>query len=83
MDSGIRFKLFKSWNNNTQDNEYKSIEKALARFQSKDRHKVDVIKSVLIPWLKKYITINATDKGLQHGRVILLKWWNILISNLT
>ncbi|CAG8464765.1 17571_t:CDS:2 [Rhizophagus irregularis] len=56
MDSGIRFKLFKSWNNNTQDNEYKSIEKALARFQSKDRHKVDVIKSVLIPWLKKYIT---------------------------
>ncbi|PKK74742.1 DUF1765-domain-containing protein [Rhizophagus irregularis] len=82
MDSGIRFKLFKSWNNNTQDNEYKSIEKALARFQSKDRHKVDVIKSVLIPWLKKYITINATDKGLQHGRVILLKWWNILISNL-
>ncbi|GES89401.1 hypothetical protein GLOIN_2v1649015 [Rhizophagus clarus] len=80
-ESGFRFK-FKSWSNNTQDNEYKSIEKALARFQSKDRHKVDVIKSILIPWLKKYITINATDKGLQHGRVILLKWWNILISNL-
>ncbi|RIA81284.1 hypothetical protein C1645_790746 [Glomus cerebriforme] len=80
-ESGSKYKLFKSWSN-TQDNEYKSIEKALARFQSKDRHKVDVLKSILIPWLKKYIIVNATDKGLQHGRVILLKWWNILISNL-
>jgi hypothetical protein len=35
-ESGIRFKLFKSWNNNTQDNDYKSIEKALARYDKID-----------------------------------------------
>jgi hypothetical protein len=32
-EAGSRYKLFKSWSN-TQDNEYKSIEKALARYDN-------------------------------------------------
>ncbi|CAJ0644317.1 12220_t:CDS:2 [Entrophospora sp. SA101] len=42
-----------------QDSEYKSLGKALDksnRFQSKDRHKVETLKAIVIPWLKKHIT---------------------------
>ncbi|CAG8537061.1 6232_t:CDS:10, partial [Ambispora leptoticha] len=76
-----KFRLFRVWGNN-QDSEYKALEKALGRFQSKDRYKVDILKTLVIPWLKKNNSINVADKYLQHGRMVLLKWWNILIANL-
>ncbi|RHZ75234.1 hypothetical protein Glove_216g152 [Diversispora epigaea] len=81
VESGSKYRLFKTWNT-SQDSEYKTIEKALGRFQSKDRHKVDVLKTALIPWLKKHTTVNTSDKGLLRGRNILLKWWTALVENL-
>ncbi|CAJ0632571.1 5669_t:CDS:2, partial [Entrophospora sp. SA101] len=43
-----KYKLFKPWSH-SQNSEYKSLEKALARFQSKDRHKVEILKTIVIP----------------------------------
>nr|CAG8445415.1 12900_t:CDS:10 [Entrophospora candida] len=56
--SNTKYKLFKAWSQ-LQDSEYKSLGKALDksnRFQSKDRHKVETLKAIVIPWLKKHIT---------------------------
>ncbi|RIB16117.1 hypothetical protein C2G38_2247229 [Gigaspora rosea] len=80
-ESSPKYKLFKPWGN-SQDSEYKTIEKALVKFQSKDRSKVDVLKTIVNPWLKKHHLVNTTEKSLQQGRLVLLKWWNNLISHL-
>nr|CAG8458159.1 13133_t:CDS:10 [Entrophospora candida] len=53
--SNTKYKLFKAWSQ-LQDSEYKSLGKALDKFQSKDRHKVETLKAIVIPWLKKHIT---------------------------
>ncbi|CAG8744910.1 32152_t:CDS:10 [Gigaspora margarita] len=52
-ESSPKYKLFKPWGN-SQDSEYKTIEKAYVKFQSKDRSKVDVLKTIVNPWLKKH-----------------------------
>ncbi|CAG8584763.1 6060_t:CDS:10 [Dentiscutata erythropus] len=72
-ESSTKYKLFKPWGN-SQDSEYKTIEKAYVKFQSKDRSKVDILKTIVNPWLKKHNLVNATDKSLQQGRLVLLKW---------
>ncbi|CAI2169912.1 13202_t:CDS:10 [Funneliformis geosporum] len=87
-ESSSKQKLFKSWGN-AQDNEYKNIEKALTKFQSKDRHKVDVLKS-LIPWLKKYTTdrigpiphMDTTDTYMDIPIDIIITYRAALMSTL-
>ncbi|CAG8507223.1 6598_t:CDS:2, partial [Racocetra fulgida] len=53
---GPKYKLFKAWGN-SQDSEYKTIEKALV-------NKIDVLKTIVNPWLKK----NGLGKDIPFTR---------------
>ncbi|CAJ0632569.1 5667_t:CDS:10 [Entrophospora sp. SA101] len=69
-----KYKLFKPWSH-SQNSEYKSLEKALARFQSKDRHKVEILKTIVIPWWNLLITFLPeaayTDRTLYFECILI------------
>lgn len=68
-----------------QGEEYKALEKGLAKFAQRTSHKVEVIKSVLATWLKKNSAMTAdmiSGRSLDQGRTILLRWWTVLLEEM-
>lgn len=58
--------------------DYRLARKALVRFHNKDRHKLDVLKHQLLPWLgRRYL---ANEKEVGSGRNTLLRWWRALMN---
>ncbi|KAI8583756.1 hypothetical protein K450DRAFT_195503 [Umbelopsis ramanniana AG] len=58
--------------------DYRLARKALVRFHNKDRHKLDILRHQLLPWLARRHPAN--QKEISSGRNILLRWWRALMN---
>ncbi|RUS12735.1 hypothetical protein BC937DRAFT_87143 [Endogone sp. FLAS-F59071] len=62
--------------------EYRDIEKALARFHSKERHRVEILRTQLIPWLQQSdddvliaeILDPEREKETAATKMMMIKW---------
>ncbi|KAI8361900.1 hypothetical protein B0O80DRAFT_88922 [Mortierella sp. GBAus27b] len=75
MRSTVKNRLLRNWIGHSGQQEYKALERSLARFQ-KDRNRIDVLKSNLLPWLQKDQACLDTlsEASLRTGRQLILQW---------
>ncbi|KAK3819666.1 MAG: hypothetical protein J3Q66DRAFT_399125 [Benniella sp.] len=75
MRSSVKSRLLRNWIGQTGQQEYKILERSLTRFQ-KDRNRMDVLKSTLLPWLRKDQPRldSLSEASLRTGRQLILQW---------
>ncbi|RUS24158.1 hypothetical protein BC938DRAFT_474020, partial [Jimgerdemannia flammicorona] len=68
----------------TSEIEYKDLERALARFQTKERHRLEILRTQVITWLERNEGVTAVavttardaekEKVAAAGKIVLIKW---------
>ncbi|KAF9425126.1 hypothetical protein BGZ94_007817 [Podila epigama] len=53
MRASVKARLLRNWIGQNGPQEYKILERSLARFHQKDRYRIEVLKTTLLPWLRK------------------------------
>ncbi|KAF9938093.1 hypothetical protein BGZ65_000475 [Modicella reniformis] len=76
MRSSVKSRLLRNWIGQNGHQEYKALERSLARFHQKDRCRMDILKSNLLPWLRKDQPSldSLSETSLKTGRQLILQW---------
>ncbi|ORY96076.1 hypothetical protein BCR41DRAFT_232512 [Lobosporangium transversale] len=84
MRSSVKSRLLRNWIGQNGQQEYKILERSLARFHQKDRYRIDVLKTNLLPWLRKDQPCLdlLSEASLKTGRQLIIQWWSTLLSAL-
>ncbi|KAF9187305.1 hypothetical protein BGZ50_002018 [Haplosporangium sp. Z 11] len=82
MRSSVKSRLLRNWIGQNGQQEYKVLERSLARFQQKDRYRIDVLKTSLLPWLRKDQPSldSLSEASLKTGRLLIMQWWSTLLA---
>ncbi|KAF9353732.1 hypothetical protein BGX26_008504 [Mortierella sp. AD094] len=84
MRSTVKSRLLRNWIGQNGQQEYKVLERSLARFHQKDRYRIDVLKTNLLPWIRKDQPCldSLSDASLKTGRQLIMQWWSTLLAAL-
>ncbi|KAI1315832.1 hypothetical protein EDD11_000327 [Mortierella claussenii] len=84
MRSSVKSRLLRNWIGQNGQQEYKVLERSLARFHQKDRYRIDVLKTNLLPWLRKDQPCpdSLSETSLKTGRQLIMQWWSTLLAAL-
>ncbi|KAG0256048.1 hypothetical protein BG011_004769 [Mortierella polycephala] len=84
MRFSVKNRLLRNWIGQNGQQEYKTLERSLARFQQKDRYRIDVLKTNLLPWLRKDQPSldSLSEASLKTGRLLIMQWWSTLLAAL-
>ncbi|KAG0200637.1 hypothetical protein BGX28_006340 [Mortierella sp. GBA30] len=82
MRSSVKSRLLRNWIGQNGQQEYKVLERSLARFHQKDRYRIEVLKTNLLPWLKKDQPNldSLSEASLKTGRLLIIQWWTTLLA---
>ncbi|KAF9081978.1 hypothetical protein BGX23_000237 [Mortierella sp. AD031] len=82
MRPSVKSRLLRNWIGQNGQQEYKVLERSLARFHQKDRYRIDVLKTSLLPWLRKDQPSldSLSETSLRTGRQLIMQWWTTLLA---
>ncbi|KAH7048817.1 hypothetical protein BKA57DRAFT_505092 [Linnemannia elongata] len=82
MRPSVKSRLLRNWIGQSGQQEYKVLERSLARFHQKDRYRIDVLKTSLLPWLRKDQPSldSLSETSLRTGRQLIMQWWTTLLA---
>ncbi|KAF9981797.1 hypothetical protein BGZ75_006870 [Mortierella antarctica] len=82
MRSSVKSRIFRNLIGQNGQQEYKVLERSLARFHQKDRYRIEVLKTNLLPWLKKDQPSleSLSEASLKTGRSLIMQWWTTLLA---
>ncbi|KAG0357904.1 hypothetical protein BGZ54_000130 [Gamsiella multidivaricata] len=81
MRSSVKSRLLRNWMGQSGQQQYKVLERSLSRFHQKDRYRIDVLKTNLLPWLHKDQPNldSLSEASLKTGRQLIMQWWSALL----